>query len=76
MTRRPPGTVRMGTPATSRLTVTATGRGVRALVRDAWQPSAGATDNRHRVVLRPGAAGRAHDAAAPRGGAATCAPSG
>jgi uncharacterized protein (DUF58 family) len=54
--RRPPGTVRMGTPATSRLTVAApaTGRDVRALVRDAWQPSAGATDNRHRVVLRPG----------------------
>ena len=35
--RRPPGTVRMGAPATSRLTVTApaTGRGLRALVRDA-----------------------------------------
>ena len=55
VTRRPPGTVRTGTPADSRLTVTATGRGVRALVRDAWQPSAGASDNRHRVVLRPGA---------------------
>ena len=55
VTRRPPGTVRTGTPADSRLTVTATGRGVHALVRDAWQPSAGATDNRHRVVLRPGA---------------------
>ena len=51
VTRRPPGTVRTGTPADSRLTVTATGRGVRALVRDAWQPTAGATDNRHRVVL-------------------------
>jgi uncharacterized protein (DUF58 family) len=54
--RRPPGTVRTGTPATSRLTVSSTARRtVRAVVRDAWQPTAGATGNRHRVVLRPGA---------------------
>ncbi|CAA9375368.1 DUF58 domain-containing protein [uncultured Nocardioides sp.] len=50
ITRRPPGTVRLGTPATSELVLT-TGRErtVHATVRDAWQPSAGATANRHRV---------------------------
>lgn len=55
ISRRPPGTVRMGTPATSRLTLAATTRRtVRGVVRDAWQPSAGATGNRHRLLLRPG----------------------
>lgn len=29
-------------------------RAVRALIRDAWQPSAGAGTNRHRIALRPG----------------------
>ena len=53
--RTPPGTVRLGTPATSVLTLTTTGRRVvRATVRDAWQPSAGAGDNRHRVRVAPG----------------------
>ncbi len=57
ITRRPAGTVRTGTPASSHLTVTTTsGRSIRGWVRDAWQPSAGATDNRHRVLLRPGRA--------------------
>ena len=53
--RRPPGTVRLGTEAESLLVATNTGRRrVRALVRDAWQPSAGARDNRHRVRLGAG----------------------
>lgn len=53
--RRPAGAVRTGEPAESQLRVTAEGpRRVRALVRDAWQPSAGAHHNRHRVSLAPG----------------------
>ncbi|MGH3459826.1 DUF58 domain-containing protein [Aeromicrobium sp.] len=49
------GSVRLGQPAET--TVVATNdsrRRVRALVRDAWQPTAGATDNRHRVRLAAG----------------------
>ncbi|MFN8193309.1 MAG: DUF58 domain-containing protein [Nocardioidaceae bacterium] len=49
--RAPVGAVRMGYPTSTRLTVTASRR-VTGLVRDAWQPSAGATGNRHRVSLR------------------------
>ncbi len=49
MSRREPGTVRQGTPAASELALSTAGRPVRAIVRDAWQPSAGATRNRHRV---------------------------
>jgi uncharacterized protein (DUF58 family) len=53
--RRPAGAVRTGEPGESQLRVTVDGtRRVRALVRDAWQPSAGARDNRHRVALAPG----------------------
>ncbi|WP_395691060.1 DUF58 domain-containing protein [Nocardioides sp.] len=49
------GTVRLGQPAESRLLVTyGGGRHARGLVRDAWQPTAGATGNRHRLALRPG----------------------
>jgi uncharacterized protein (DUF58 family) len=52
--REPPGSVRMGDVARSSLTVTNPGRrAVRALVRDAWQPTAGASGNRHRVRLAP-----------------------
>ena len=57
VTRRPPGTVRTGHPGhlpPHRHGATGPAASA-ALVRDAWQPSAGATDNRHRVVLRPGA---------------------
>ncbi|QIG41711.1 DUF58 domain-containing protein [Nocardioides anomalus] len=55
LTRRPVGTVRMGYDATSELVVANDGRRrVSALVRDAWQPTAGAGANRHRVVLSPG----------------------
>jgi uncharacterized protein (DUF58 family) len=49
------GPVRLHEPGRSRLTVTHTGRRrLRALVRDAWQPSAGAERNRHAVDLPPG----------------------
>ena len=53
--RAPAGTVRLGQPAESRLTVAnGSRRRVRGVLRDAWQPTAGASGNRHRVVLRPG----------------------
>ena len=49
------GTVRTGHPTETRLEATnASDRRVSATVRDAWQPSAGATANRHRVRLGPG----------------------
>ncbi|KRC55100.1 MULTISPECIES: DUF58 domain-containing protein [unclassified Nocardioides] len=51
--RRQPGTVRLGDPATGGLVLTAA-RGARVQVRDAWQPSAGASANRHRLRLRAG----------------------
>ncbi len=55
LTRRPAGVVRMGYPTQSEIVVGNPGRRtVRALVRDAWTPSAGATGNRHRVRLPPG----------------------
>ena len=51
-TRRPIGTVRLGTPTESTLLVVNTSRRrVRARVRDAWQPTAGAAGNRHAVRL-------------------------
>lgn len=56
--RRPVGAVRMGYPTTTTLLVAAGGRGVTGVLRDAWQPSAGASDNRHRLRLRPGDAVR------------------
>ena len=53
--RPPVGTVRLGHPVEARLVATNTsGRRMRGLLRDAWQPSAGATGNRHRVRLGPG----------------------
>ncbi len=56
ITRREPGTVRLGDPATSELAVSVpdAGRSARLQVRDAWQPSAGARDNRYRLHLDPG----------------------
>jgi len=51
----PSGSVRLHTDARSRLLLTHTGaRRLRALVRDAWPPSAGAVDNRHAISLPPG----------------------
>lgn len=51
--RAPVAPVRLGRPTESVLAVTA-GRRVVAVVRDAWQPTAGARDNRHRVRLAAG----------------------
>jgi uncharacterized protein (DUF58 family) len=48
------GRVRQGEPTSTTLEVTSSSRRrVRGLLRDAWQPSAGATDNRHPLDLRP-----------------------
>src|SRR5690606_35096798 len=53
--RRVPASVRLTEPATSELTLTNTsGRRLTGTVRDAWQPSAGATENRHQVNLPGG----------------------
>ncbi len=53
--RSVPGSVRLGEPTSSTLTLTNTGaRRLRAVVRDAWPPSAGAEHNRHRVRIPPG----------------------
>ena len=55
LSRRPPGTVRLGDPAASALVVGNEGRrALRLQVRDAWQPSAGAQGNRFRLSLPPG----------------------
>ncbi len=55
LSRRPTPSTRMNHPAETVLVASNTSqRRVRALVRDAWQPSAGATGNRHRVRLAPG----------------------
>ncbi|MFF2621502.1 DUF58 domain-containing protein [Oerskovia jenensis] len=57
--RRVPGSVRLTGRATSQLVVTnLTGRRLRAVVRDAWAPSAGAGRNRHPVDLPPGESAR------------------
>jgi uncharacterized protein (DUF58 family) len=53
--RVPPGRVRAGHETSSVLVVENTGsRRATLLVRDAWQPTAGARDNRHRLRLGPG----------------------
>ncbi|MEO7745719.1 MAG: DUF58 domain-containing protein, partial [Actinomycetota bacterium] len=55
ITRRPVGTVRKGQPTESTLVVGSTAsRPLRGVVRDAWQPTAGSTGNRHRLYLAPG----------------------
>ena len=53
--RRPSPSVRMNSPAETVLVATnSSSRSLRGVVRDAWQPSAGARDNRHRVRLAAG----------------------
>ncbi|WP_183092245.1 DUF58 domain-containing protein [Nocardioides stalactiti] len=53
--RKEPGTVRLGDPAESVVTVSNDGgRSLRLDVRDAWQPTAGASGNRHHVVVPAG----------------------
>lgn len=54
-TRGPVGSVRLGSPTETVVVADNTSRRrVSALVRDAWQPTAGASANRHRVRLAPG----------------------
>ncbi len=54
-TRAVPPSVRLGEPVDAVLTVTNGGRrGLRGLVRDAWQPSAGAASSRHPVRIPAG----------------------
>ncbi len=49
-----PARVRLGESAPARLAVANTGRRtVRGTLRDAWEPSAGARPNRHRLTLAP-----------------------
>ena len=53
--RLPANPVRVGEASASTLVLTNTGRRtIRGVVRDAWVPSAGASDNRHRLRLRGG----------------------
>lgn len=53
--REPLPPTRLGESATSALRIRNPGtRPVRGLVRDAWQPSAGASTNRHPIRLAPG----------------------
>ena len=55
VTRRPVGQVRQGGSTDTAVLAVNTGpRRVRGVLRDAWQPSAGARDNRHRLDLAPG----------------------
>ncbi|WP_372733831.1 DUF58 domain-containing protein [Nocardioides sp.] len=55
ITRDPIPTVRLGRPAVSTLRICNDGRRrARGVLRDAWQPSAGASANRHRLRLAPG----------------------
>ncbi|MGD9959125.1 DUF58 domain-containing protein [Nocardioides sp.] len=49
------GQVRQGHPTSTTLAVANTGRRrIRGRLRDAWQPTAGASDNRHRILLASG----------------------
>ena len=55
VSRHPVGQVRQGESTQTALVVANTGtRRARGVLRDAWQPSAGAHDNRHRVDLAGG----------------------
>jgi uncharacterized protein (DUF58 family) len=55
VTRRPVGQVRQAETTSTELVVANRGRRrVRGLLRDAWQPSAGASANRHRLDLAAG----------------------
>jgi uncharacterized protein (DUF58 family) len=55
LSRAPVGTVRLGHPTETRLLVeNRSGHRVRGVLRDAWQPTAGASGNRHPLALGPG----------------------
>lgn len=67
MFREQPGTVRLGQPATTGLVVSHDRpRTLRLQVRDAWQPSAGAEEDRFRLDLAPGIPGRTTTTLVPR----------
>lgn len=67
VTRAPLAAVRLTESATSTLTlVNDTPRRLRGVVRDAWQPTAGAADNRHRLDVQPGEARRVATPLMPR----------
>ena len=64
--RTPTGAVRLGEATSSTLTLTNPGgRTLRGTLRDAWQPSAGATGERHRLDLPAGERRRVSTALAP-----------
>ena len=64
--RRVPHSARLGEPVLSTVTVTNAGRRTaRLLLRDAWPPSAGATQNRHRLTVPGGEARRMRTALQP-----------
>ena len=66
ITRSVPGSVRLTQTAHSTLTLANVGpRRLRAVVRDAWQPSAGAGPNRHPVDLPSGESARVSTVLAP-----------
>lgn len=53
--RSPGDRIRLGLPTSATLTLVNTGkRTARLHVRDAWAPTAGASDNRFRTVIKPG----------------------
>src|SRR4051812_18645540 len=53
--RPPVGSVRLGEPTATVLVATnGSRRRLRGVVRDAWQPTAGASGNRHRLSLGAG----------------------
>ena len=53
--RPPVGTVRLGYPTETRLlALNSSRRRIRGLLRDSWQPTAGATGNRHPLALDAG----------------------
>ena len=60
------GPVRQGEHAESTVEVKAGERRLRGIVRDAWEPSVGATRNRHRVDVAPGRRTRVVTALRPR----------
>lgn len=65
--RTVPASVRLTDSVTSQVVVTnPTRRPLRGVVRDAWQPSAGASGNRHAVAIPPGEARRLRTRLVPR----------
>ena len=66
ISRAPLGGIRLGESTTSELMVRSPVRSFRALVPDAWQPTAGAGHNRHRIRLARGDSTRLRTPLQPR----------